>query len=84
MTPRVAERELTCKELVELVTEYLEGKLSTSHQERFTEHLASCDGCRAYLQQMRVTIAMLGGLAQQSISEEAKERLLRAFRNWKA
>ena len=84
MPPRVEERELTCKELVELVTEYLEGKLSATDQKRFSEHLALCDGCRSHLQQMRATIATLGRLTEQSISNEAKERLLRAFRRWKA
>jgi anti-sigma factor RsiW len=81
--PTIEERELTCKELVELVTEYLEGKLSMGDQKRFSEHLALCDGCQAYLQQMRVTMATLGRLTEESISEKAKERLLRAFRSWK-
>lgn len=83
MPPRVAERELTCKGLVELVTEYLEGELSAGDQKRFSEHLALCDGCQVYLQQMHVTLATLGRLDEQSISSEAKEKLLRAFRSWK-
>ena len=84
MPPTIKEHELTCKELVELVTEYLECKLSADNQRRFSEHLALCDGCQVYLQQMRVIVATLGGLTEQSISTEARERLLRAFRSWKA
>ena len=84
MPPASQGLELTCKELVELVTDYLDGKLSAEDERRFAEHLALCDGCKAYLQQMRVTIATLGKLTEERISPEAKERLLHAFRNWKA
>jgi anti-sigma factor RsiW len=76
--------ELTCKELVELVTDYLEGTLSASDAERFSEHLSACDGCQVYLQQMRLTIATLGKIGENSITAEAKDKLLRAFRNWKS
>lgn len=84
MPPTTKEHELTCKELVELVTDYLDGKLSAEDERRFSEHLALCEGCNAYLQQMRITIATLGKLTEQSISAEAKEKLVHAFRNWKA
>ena len=75
--------EMTCKELVELVTEYLEGTLSTLDSARFEEHLAECPGCRTYLQQMRQTIHVLGGLPEESLSADSREELLRAFRTWK-
>jgi anti-sigma factor RsiW len=76
-------RELTCKEMVELVTNYLEGGLSTRHRRRFERHIAGCDGCSTYLDQMRQTIQLLGGLTEDSISPEAKDALLHAFRDWK-
>jgi hypothetical protein len=82
--PATKEHELTCKELVELVTEYLECKLSVDDHRRFWEHLALCDGCQVYLQEMRVMIATLGKLTEQSISTGAKEKLLHVFRRWKA
>ena len=75
--------EMTCKELVELVTEYLEGTLSSLDCARFEEHLAECPGCRTYLQQMRQTIRVLGQLPEESLSPDCKEELLRAFRTWK-
>ncbi len=78
-----AEQELTCRELVELITEYLEGTLSSEERERFEAHLATCRGCRTYLEQMRQTITLLGRLTEETISEEAKEEFLRAFRAWK-
>lgn len=76
-------RELTCKEMVELVTNYLEGGLSRRHRRRFERHIAGCDGCSTYLDQMRQTIHVLGGLTEDSISPEAKDALLHAFRDWK-
>jgi len=75
--------ELTCQELVELVTDYLEGALPAAERARFEEHLAGCSGCRTYLEQMRQTIRMAHTLPEDSFSPEAKEELLRLFRNWK-
>ena len=79
----MATDEMTCKELVELVTEYLEGTLSALDCARFEEHLAECPGCRTYLQQMRQTIRVLGRLPEESLSLDSREELLRAFRTWK-
>jgi len=76
------EQELTCQELVELVTEYLEGTLSPEDRVRFEAHLATCPGCRIYLEQMRQTIELLGRITEEMIPERAKEELLRAFRTW--
>lgn len=77
-------RELTCKELVELVTDYLEGSLSRRERKRFERHLAACDGCTAYLEQMRKTIAATGALAEEDLQERARDELLAAFRGWKS
>ena len=77
------EQEMSCKELVELLTEYLEGTLSTADRLSFEVHLALCEGCRIYLDQMRTTIRTLGGLREESIPPHAKEDLLRVFRTWK-
>ena len=77
-------RDLTCKELVELVTGYLEGTLSRRGRRRFEAHLAACDRCTAYLAQMEMTIRMTGTLAEEDVSDEQKAVLLAAFRDWKA
>ncbi len=74
---------MTCKELVELVTEYFEGTLSTPDRVRFEDHLADCPGCSIYLEQMRQTIRVLRRLPEDSLSADAREGLLRAFRAWK-
>ena len=75
--------ELTCRELVELVTDYLEGALLPHERRRFEHHIALCDGCTTYLDQMRTTIALTGSLTEESITPEAQERLLHVFRDWK-
>ena len=75
--------DLACQELVELVTDYLESRLPASERRRFDAHLVTCDGCRRYLEQMRLTIRALGRLPEESITSEARERLLDAFRDWK-
>jgi anti-sigma factor RsiW len=76
--------ELTCQELVELVSDYLEGRLDRHERARFERHLTECEGCRAYLEQMRHTIFLLGSLTADSLEGDAKERLVAAFRDWKA
>ena len=74
---------MSCKELVELITEYLEGSLPPEDKARFEQHLAFCDWCRTYLEQMRLTIHTLGALSEESIPEDAKAGLLEVFRTWK-
>jgi anti-sigma factor RsiW len=77
------ENEMTCKELVELVTDYLEQRLPANDVSRFDAHLASCEGCTAYLAQMRQTIDVVGALTATDIAPHARDELLRAFRSWK-
>jgi anti-sigma factor RsiW len=76
------DRELTCAQLVELVTDYLEGRLPVSDVERFEEHIAFCTGCGAYLAQMRATISATGRVDAEDLPAELQERLLEAFRGW--
>ena len=78
-----ATTDLTCRELVELVTDYLEGALPDSDRVRFDEHLVGCPFCRAYLDQMRQTIRTLGQLPEQAIAPEALAELLARFKEWR-
>jgi len=75
--------EMSCQELVEVITHYLEGALSPADRARFEEHLAVCPGCQTYLDQMRHTIRTLGKLTEESLPSPVREELLQAFRNWK-
>lgn len=73
---------MTCAELVELVTAFLEGALDPDTEQRFVEHLASCDGCQTYVDQMRRTIAEVGLVEPENLSEQTRDRLLEAFRTF--
>ena len=75
---------LTCQELTELVTDYLEGRQSLIERLRFEVHLGMCRHCRAYLRQMKHTVRTLGRLSQDEMPADVSERLLAQFRDWKA
>ncbi len=74
---------MTCRELVELVTDYLEDRLSARERERFEAHLAACPDCREYVEQVRHTLWALGRLPEAGLSPSAREDLLEAFRGWR-
>jgi len=75
--------ELTCQELVELVTDYLELRLPEAERSRFEVHLGVCDGCRTHLEQMRQTLRVAGKLREEALAPGARDALLAAFRGWK-
>jgi anti-sigma factor RsiW len=72
---------VTCQEVVELVTDYLEGALDPEMTEEVTAHLGLCDGCAIYVEQIRTTIRVLGRVPVESLSEDAQDELVRAFRD---
>ena len=74
--------ELACQELVEIITDYLEGALPPSERERFDAHIQTCDGCRDYLEQMRITIRLVGMLSEDDMEPAARDHLLQLFRDW--
>jgi anti-sigma factor RsiW len=74
---------LACRELVELVTDYLEDGLGAEDRARFEAHIAACDHCGAYLEQMRVTLRVVGHLDPDGLEPEVERELLDAFREWK-
>jgi len=74
---------MTCKELVELVTEYLEGSLPEDVRARMDQHLSGCDGCSSYLEQMRQTIRLTGRLQEENLTSQQRDDLLKLFSDWK-
>jgi anti-sigma factor RsiW len=74
---------MNCDEFVELITAYLDGSLEPDTERRFVEHLAECDGCDRYLDQIRHTVRSLGSLSAESLPGQARDRLLAAFRDWR-
>ena len=75
--------EMDCQELVEAITAYLDGTLLDADRHRFDNHLANCPYCAEYLEQMRTTIARLGTVDEATLSRDAREHLLSAFRDWR-
>jgi anti-sigma factor RsiW len=74
---------VTCREMVKLVSDYLEGRLPPAELRRFEAHLAICDGCQTYVEQMRETLRALGELPEEErLSTEARDTLMAAFRSW--
>jgi anti-sigma factor RsiW len=74
---------LTCHQLVELVTDYLEDSLAHDVRARFELHLGVCPGCVDYLDQLRATIRATGQLREESLQPEVRDQLLAAFRTWR-
>ena len=75
--------DITCQELVELVTDYLEAVLPEPQRERLEAHLAECPYCEEYVAQMRQAIDALGELRVEMISRERQQQLMEAFRGWR-
>jgi anti-sigma factor RsiW len=76
--------EITCREFVELVTEYLEDRVDAATRVRFEQHVAGCPGCAEYLAQIRAAQAVLGRTTLDPISDRARDQLMTAFRAWRA
>jgi hypothetical protein len=74
--------DLTCEDLVELVTDYLDGELDEDVAAKFEQHLAICPGCRTYVDQMAQTASLLGEIPADTLSREMQTSLLDAFRGF--
>jgi anti-sigma factor RsiW len=79
-----SKNELVCQEMVELITDYLEGALPRAQRRRFEAHLAACEHCSEYLEQMRVTIRLTGSLRDEDMSPAMREEFTDLYRRWRA
>jgi hypothetical protein len=80
----MAEHEhISCQQVVELVTGYLDQTLPPDDASLFEQHINFCDGCDWYLDQMRTTISTVGSITEEEVPAETREKLLTAFREWK-
>jgi anti-sigma factor RsiW len=75
---------LVCQEMVELITDYLEGALSRSQRRRFEAHLSGCEHCTDYLEQMRATIRLTGRLQGEDLTPAMREEFTALYRRWRA
>ena len=76
--------DITCQHVVEVVTDYLEGRLAPEKVAVFEAHLELCDGCRSYVEQMRITIATVGRIEEADVPDAMRETLMGAFRDRRA
>ena len=81
---RSRSRELVCQEVVELVTDYLEGALSAAERRGFERHLSGCPHCTEYLAQMRETIRLAGRIAPEDLTPSMRTDLTDLYRRWRA
>jgi predicted anti-sigma-YlaC factor YlaD len=77
-------KDIVCQQAVELVTDYLEGALSRRDQRRFEAHLRACSNCAAYLEQIRMTIDLTGGIEPDDLTPEARQELTDLYRRWRS
>ncbi len=75
-------RQFSCQQMVELVTEYLDGVMEPRRRARFEAHLAGCDGCTNYVEQFRTTVSVVGRLEVDDVPEPVMAELISAFRSW--
>jgi anti-sigma factor RsiW len=74
---------LTCQQLTELVTDYVEGKLPLVQRLSFYMHVSMCPHCRAYIRQMKMTKRAVGALPKEPLPDDLRDALMQRFRSWK-
>ena len=77
-------REIPCREIVELITDYIEETMSRSERRRFEAHIAGCENCSEYLRQMRATIIASGSLREEDLTPQMREEFSDMFRRWQS
>lgn len=80
---RTSGDDLTCRELVEVITDFVEGAMSDTDRARFDRHLDECTGCRAVMSQFRSTIEVTGRLTEDQVSEAQLDAMREVFRRWR-
>lgn len=76
--------ELVCRQVVELITDYLEGALSRSQRQRLEAHLSACEHCSEYLEQMRATIRLTGSLKPDDLTPAMRDEFTALYRRWRS
>jgi anti-sigma factor RsiW len=74
---------LTCRQVSELATDYLDGQLSLLARLRFRRHLRRCPPCACFVEQLDTTVKLLGGLPHEPLCPETRAKLMRCYKDWK-
>ena len=74
--------QIACRDLLELISSYLDGALPADVHAAIEQHVSGCDGCTAVLEEFRITIAMTGTLTEDQITDAQRDTMLAAFRGW--
>ena len=77
-------KDIVCRQAVELVTDYLEGKLTRRDRRRFERHVRACPNCSTYLEQMRITIRAVGAIEPDDLTPDARDALVDLYREWRS
>lgn len=75
--------EISCKELVDLVADYMDEAISDDARAKFEQHLSECGYCSAYVQQMHLTVKLTNKLTEPEADQPAPDELMNIFRKWK-
>ena len=76
--------DLVCRQIVELVTNYLEGALPAPERRGFEAHIAACEHCTEYLEQMRMTILLSGRLRTSDLTPAMRQEFSALYESWRA
>jgi anti-sigma factor RsiW len=77
-------RDIVCQEVVEVITDYLEGTMPRARRRRLQAHFAGCEHCSEYLAQMRATIRLTGQLRTDDLTPQMRSELIAVYRRWRA
>ena len=76
----MSDRHLRCRDVVELLNDYLDGTLRGDAREEVERHLVPCAGCVAYLRQLGLTLDVAARITETAVPDSVMEQLLEAFR----
>jgi len=76
--------DITCRQAVALMTDYLDGVLGADDRALIEAHLGECEGCAEHLRQFRITVAVTGGIGEEDLDPAAREDLMEIYRRWRA
>lgn len=80
----MTDRDPTCQELIDLVTDYLEGHLPQPERARFDDHIAGCEGCRRAVEQFRLTVSTVSHVSEDDVPADLRDALSEVFRAWRS